>query len=151
MSTGWRARLITLSGWPRRVAALLCLALAVLAAVGHRGGRSGDHLAPAPGQVAVRVELADGGADQRFLRAGDHIALIAGAAEADSPAAAPGATADRIEGVRVLEVRSPPATGLTGGEHEGGTVLIVAADASRADLITSLASRKVLATRENQP
>jgi hypothetical protein len=133
------------------VAALLCLALALLGAVGHHRDRSADHLAPAPGQVAVRVELADGGADERFLRAGDRIDLIAGPGETDSPAATPAATADRIEGVRVLEVRSPPASGLTGGEHEAGTVLIVSADASRADLITSLASRRVLAARDNQP
>lgn len=148
MSTGWRVRLIRLSGWPRRVAALLCLALALLTAVAPRGATSADHLVPAPGQVAVRVELADGGADQHFLRAGDRIDLIAGAADTDPLVGTAAATTERIDDVRVLEVRPPPPTGLSGDDRQPGTVLIVSADASRADLVTSLANRKVLAARD---
>lgn len=95
----------------------------------------------------MRVELADGGADQHFLRAGDRIDLIAGAADTD-PLVGAAAAAERIDDVRVLEVRPPPSTGLSGEDRQPGTVLIVSADASRADLVTSLANRKVLAARD---
>jgi len=47
----WSARLSTLAGWPRRAAALLCLALAALSALG-------SHSSPAPehrSQVVVAV------------------------------------------------------------------------------------------------
>lgn len=132
------------------MAALLCLGLALLSAVSTHGKRSTERLAPGPGQVAIRVELADGGAEQHFLHAGDHINLLAGA-PANATSTLPDVTTNRVDGVLVLDVRPPPSAGLTGDGREPGTVLIIAADSDRSDVITSLAGRQVLAAQDKPP
>lgn len=145
MSSSLAALLSALGHWPRRLAALACLLLALGAAVsGHRPPAHAASADPArelgPGQRAVPVRLV--GVDARtYLRPGDHIDLLA--AGSDEP---PGSGALIAEHLRVLAL----VPGDTGPSTDGGAV-IVAAGRTDALQIAGQAGRPLLAVRTDSP
>ncbi|TAM89519.1 MAG: hypothetical protein EPN43_06890 [Jatrophihabitans sp.] len=145
MHVSLRERLTVLYGWPRGLAALLCLVLAAASALG-AGTAPPDSAARSqslttrlgPGQVLVPVTLA-GRAE--FLRAGDRVDLLAAAADT--------ATAAEIgAGLLVVQV-SPPAAGALSAD--GGTRLLVAASRPAAAKIAAVPSGRVVAVLDKQP
>jgi Flp pilus assembly protein CpaB len=155
-----RARLIVLSQWPRRIAALGCLLLAAISAfapTARPGGPPPSTTAPvaptlAPGQVAVAVRLADGGAGLRFIRAGDRIDLLAASAPTALAGTAPmgkGASAS-IDSVSVLAVRAPPDASPT-AEPAGGTEVVVAVDRAQALRLADFMTAPIFAALDKYP
>ena len=140
-----RNLLTVLRGWPRRVAAVLCLLLAAASALGsgQASGESPTRTAPLtarllPDQVLVPVTLA-GRVD--FLHAGDHVDLLA---------AAPDAAAAASLGIRLLVVRvsQPPSDAFA---TDGGTRLLVAAGRAVAAKIAAVPLGQVVAVLDKYP
>jgi hypothetical protein len=99
----------------------------------------------AAGQVAVPVTVSAAGSS-RYLRAGDHIGLLAGSSE-DGPSAP---TASLLgDGLRVLAVSHPPPD--EAGDPSAGGVVIVAATRAVAARIAAVGDRQLLAVIDPSP
>lgn len=139
-----RAVLTRLGGWPRRVAALLCLLLAGGTALARPAAPSAsprtEHGLTSRlrhGQVAVPVVL-DAAAATGFLRPGDRIGLLAAPADGfPGTGSSAGLIADRL---RVLAISG--GTGSIGGDQ--GATVIVAADAGTAQRIAAASAGRLL-------
>lgn len=154
MTPTLHARLARLGRWPRRVAALGCLALAAVSALSapHRtpadtpkGGPAPAGIAArlAPGQVAVPVTLSDDSASA-YLRSGDRIDLYA-TSNPDSGGPKPAVpVAARLP---VISVLTPSAD----RQASGGTRVIVAADAATAARVAGAAGQPILAVIDKYP
>ncbi|MEO6885821.1 MAG: RcpC/CpaB family pilus assembly protein [Jatrophihabitantaceae bacterium] len=162
-----RNRLARLGRWPRRIAALLCLALAAVSAFAPPTARAPDATARTahdpvthqpsgqqavalePGQVAVAVRLADGGAGAQFMRPGDRIDLIAGA-PTDTPSPGNGRTPVPIVDVGVLAVRSPPPISAEAGAA-AATEVVVALSRRQITQLAGFSDRTVFAALDKYP
>ena len=140
-----RTLLTLLRGWPRRVAAVLCLLLAAASALGsgQASGESPPRPAPLtaqllPDEVLVPVTLAE---RVDFLHAGDHVDLLAAGPDA--------ATATSL-GIRLLVVRvsQPPSDAFAA---DRGTRLLVAAGRATAARIAVVPLGQVVAVLDKYP
>lgn len=136
--------------WPRRLAALACLALALLAAARQPGARSADEnhgVLPGPGQRAVPVSVA---VDPRtYLHAGDVIELLAAPADAESAALAGGPVLPAVVVAAraiVLSIGQPNAK-----VGDATWPLVVSVDEQAARQIAALDGRSVLAVLAGPP
>ncbi|HEY3737806.1 MAG TPA: hypothetical protein VGL26_10215 [Jatrophihabitans sp.] len=136
------SQLRRLDGRPRKFAATGCLILAAVSVLttGARPRTAPPPRAPAPGEVALALTLADGGAGRGFLQPGDHVDLLSSTDGLSLP------------DVLVLGVSTKPASGSllnsSSSDEDGtgaGTAIVIAVDVSGLPTATALASRRVVA------
>jgi hypothetical protein len=158
MFATFRSRFSGLGRLPRLVAVGVLLMLAALSALGSGpqatpspSSSSPSVLQPKPGQVAVEVTLADGGAWRRFLHPGDTVQLLRAGPFGEPPAFDP--TVTRIPDVTVLSVvpeNAPAPSGISAGlgsTQTDGTRLVVsvaAADVPKLAATAAVANYAVL-------
>ena len=141
-----RAMLSRLSGWPRRVAVLVCLLLAVTSFVHRHTAAAGAQQhgltsGLGPDQVAIAVQV--GAEVSTLVHTGDRVDLVAAAgdpATGDTTAAPTAAALAR--GVRVLAVL-PPAEQFGGGDPTAW--LVVATDRGTATALAAARGRQITA------
>jgi hypothetical protein len=154
MNRTWYDRLARLGRWPRRVTALLCLALAAVSALSaqrptpadatnSRPSRVGIAARLAPGQLAVPVTLSDGSASA-YVHNGDRIDLYASADPASGVSQPAVLVATRL---LVISVLTPPAD----SQGTGGTRVIVSAERRVAARIAGTNGQQILAVVDEYP
>ncbi len=135
-------RVSRLDGRPRKIAALACLVLAAITTLnrhGHSASPTSQRLAP--GQVAVSLTLADGGAGSEFLRPGEHVDLLSDTADLT------------LSDVAVLSVAKPSPTGglmHSASDPSAGTNLVVGVDPKDIATLTALSTRRTFAAPHDQ-
>jgi hypothetical protein len=153
MTRTWYDRLTRLGRWPRRVAALLCLALAAASALSGRHGPVHPSHSPArhpgiaaelaPGRLAVPVVLSDDAASS-YIRSGDRIDLYA---SADDGAGVSRPATLVAAGLPVISVLTPKYD----SPGAGGTRVIVSAEPLIAARIAGTNSQSILAVVDKYP
>jgi hypothetical protein len=127
-------------GRPRKIAALACLVMAAISALHHSPASRHATVQPTTGEVAMSLVLADGGAAQQFLRAGDRVDLLSDTENL------------RLRDVLVLDVtesnhsQSLLSSAGSANFHGGGSALVVAVRTADITKATALASHLVYAT-----
>lgn len=143
MFVSLRATLARWSRWPRRLAALGCLALAAASALGPPS-RAATHRAPTTadllraGEVAISVSVTS---TPSALQRGDHIGLLTGA---DDSGRAPPSAAVIADRLRVLA--APRA-----GDGADTTSILVAADRATAVRIAANTPGPMLVVLDKSP
>lgn len=135
MSPTLNRLLLQLGRWPRRIAVVVCVVLAVASSISGRASDGPQAAAPLArlkaGQVAVPVTLSQGGTDG-VITSGDHVGLLTAST----------VVADHL---LVLRVSAVP----TG--EDGTASILVAADRTTALRIAATSSQSVLAVVDKSP
>jgi hypothetical protein len=134
------SRLRRFEGRPRKIAALGCLVMAAISALHHSPPSHSASIEPATGEVAMSLVLADGGAAQHFLRAGDRVDLLS---DTENLGLRDVLVLDVIESTDAHSLLSSAGSANSQG---GGSRVVVAVRTAEITKATALASHLVYAT-----